>query len=134
MAKYAIAFDLNTKAMKADGLTASDRTKIYQTEIPRALDACGFTVHPQGSVYHTDAEQDQIRCLMNLQTTLKSAAPGFCKYVRRANVFRMEDWSDITDLVSTSPTPLNSTTVTAEEELEEAEDFDDLFEEIKTGD
>lgn len=52
MAQYAIAFDLNTKAMKAAGLKDADITRVYQTEIPEALASCGFTVHPQGSLYH----------------------------------------------------------------------------------
>lgn len=40
MAQYAIAFDLETNAMKQDGLSESDRTKIYQTETPKALSDC----------------------------------------------------------------------------------------------
>lgn len=34
MAQYAIAFDLDTTAMTHAGLTPSDRTKVYQKEIP----------------------------------------------------------------------------------------------------
>ncbi len=39
MAQYAIAFDLDTKQMTGDGLVAADRTNIYQTEIPSALNS-----------------------------------------------------------------------------------------------
>lgn len=123
MAHYAIAFDLDTKAMKADGLTSSQRTKIYQTEIPGALASCGFTAHPQGSLYHTEAEQNPITAIMQLQSSLQGKAPSFCQYVRRVHVFRMEEWSDVTDLVSMKRQPA-APAPDAEEELEEQEDFD----------
>ena len=103
MAQYAIAFDLDTVAMRADGVTDADRTQIYQTEIPQALAHCGFTVHPQGSLYHTEAEHDPIAAIMRLQSSLRSLAPRFCRYVRRVHVFRMEEWSDVTDLIADRP-------------------------------
>lgn len=122
MAHYAIAFDLDTKAMKNAGLTSSDRTRVYQTEIPTALASCGFTAHPQGSLYHTEAEQNPITAIMQLQSSLKTKAPEFCKFVRRVHVFRMEEWSDVTTLIANkaaAPQP------SGEEELEEQEDFDE---------
>jgi len=100
MAHYAIAFDLDTNAMRAGGLSQADITNVYQTEIPQALAHCGFTAHPQGSLYHTEEEQDPITALMQLQSTLKGQAPRFCKYVRRVHVFRMEEWSDVTPLLA----------------------------------
>lgn len=121
MAQYAIAFDLDTTAMTNDGLSNADRTNIYQTEIPMALKKCGFTVHPQGSLYHTQVEKDPITCLMQLQTTLQTDAPRFCQYVRRVHVFRMEEWSDVTPLLS------NKTAAgepTGEEELQEQEELE----------
>jgi virulence-associated protein VapD len=117
MAQYAIAFDLDTAAMADDGITPAQRTNIYQTEIPTALAASGFTVHPQGSLYHTEAEHDPINALMTLQTTLKSQAPRFCQYVRRVHVFRMEEWSDVTALISNHPAAPEPD---AEEEIAEA--------------
>jgi virulence-associated protein VapD len=57
MAQYAIAFDLDTAQMTQDGLKPADKTGIYQTEIPEALEQCGFTAHLQGSLYATDADQ-----------------------------------------------------------------------------
>jgi virulence-associated protein VapD len=123
MAHYAIAFDLDTKAMKAAGLTPADRTRVYQTEIPTALASCGFTGHPQGSLYHTESEQNPITAIMQLQSSLKSKAPEFCKYVRRVHVFRMEEWSDVTSLIA------NKTAAPApdgEEELEKQEDLDEV--------
>jgi virulence-associated protein VapD len=118
MAQYAIAFDLDTKAMKTDGKNNSEITLVYQREIPTALAECGFVVHPQGSLYHTKNEQDPIKALLVLQGTLKGKAPTFCKYVRRIHVFRMEEWSDITPLIADRP---SAGPPTAEEELEEQE-------------
>lgn len=120
MAHYAIAFDLDTTAMTAAGLSPADRTRIYQSEIPQALAGCGFTVHPQGSLYHTEAEQNPISAIMQLQSALTENAPNFCRYVRRAHVFRMEEWSDVTNLISRRAA---AATPTGEEELAEQEDM-----------
>lgn len=100
MAQYAFAFDLDTTAMVAAGLTRSDITQVYQVELPAALAACGFTGHPQGSLYHTEAEQDPIASVMQLQTVLRNQAQTFCHYVRRVHIFRMEEWSDVTLLIA----------------------------------
>ena len=120
MAQYAIAFDLDTKLMESDGISKSDRTNIYQSEIPNALSACGFTAHPQGSLYHTESEQNPINAIMKLQGSLTNNAPRFCQYVKRVHVFRMEEWSDVTDLIAnrtSAPSP------DAEEELEKQEEL-----------
>ena len=121
MAQYAIAFDLDTAAMRANGVSDADRTRIYQTEIPDALASCGFTAHPQGSLYHTEAEHDPITAIMRLQSSLQNDAPNFCQYVRRVHVFRMEEWSDVTNLVANRDA---AGAPDAEEELAEQEDFD----------
>lgn len=103
MAQYAIAFDLNTKAMRQAGFTAAQITAVYQREIPAALASCGFTVHAQGSLYHTEAEQNPITAIMQLQSALTQRAPQFCQYVNRPHVFRMEEWSDVTTLIANHP-------------------------------
>jgi virulence-associated protein VapD len=118
MAQYAIAFDLNTKGMKAAGFSQADITRVYQTEIPQALDACGFTAHPQGSLYHTEGEHDPITAIMKLQGSLRQHAPSFCAYVNRVHVFRMEEWSDVTALIANRPA---APAPPAEEEIEEQE-------------
>lgn len=123
MAQYAIAFDLNTSAMTSNGMTQSQITSVYQTEIPSALARCGFTAHPQGSLYHTESEKDPISALMQLQSALKKNAPKFCQYVRRVHVFRMEEWSDVTPLIAEHP---SAGTPTAEEEVEEQEIFEQI--------
>jgi virulence-associated protein VapD len=102
MAQYAIAFDMDTIKMKDSGMSDSERTQIYQIEIPQALSKCGFSEHPQGSLYHTRVDQDPITAIMKLQNILKQEAPNFGKWVRRVHIFRMEEWSDVTDLLSDS--------------------------------
>lgn len=120
MAQYAIAFDLDTAAMRSAGLTDAERTRIYQTEIPQALTSCGFTAHPQGSLYHTEADHNPITALMTLQNALRTETPNFCRFVRRVHVFRMEEWSDVTSLIADRPAALPPDAV---EELEEQEEL-----------
>lgn len=120
MPHYAIAFDLDTKAMTAQGYTRAQITKVYQNEIPRALASCGFTAHPQGSLYHTEAEQNPMLAIMQLQSALKGQAPIFCQYVSRVHVFLMEQWADVTDLIANHPA---APAPEAEEELLEQEDI-----------
>ncbi|WP_163649142.1 hypothetical protein [Modicisalibacter sp. 'Wilcox'] len=121
MAQYAIAFDIDTKGMRDSGFTNSQITNLYQTEIPNALSSCGFTAHPQGSLYHTESEKDPINAIMQLQSTLKSQAPVFCQYVRRVHVFRMEEWSDVTPLIAEHEA---AGSPSAEEEVEEQESLE----------
>jgi virulence-associated protein VapD len=121
MAQYSIAFDLDTTAMREAGVTDAEKTRIYQTEIPEALRACGFTAHPQGSLYHTEGEQDPIAAIMKLQSSLTNDAPNFCLFVKRAHVFRMEEWSDITTLISNHPA---APSPEPSEEIAEQEDID----------
>jgi virulence-associated protein VapD len=123
MAQYAIAFDLNTRAMRQAGLTDAEITAVYQTEIPAALAGSGFTAHPQGSLYHTVAEHDPITAVMTLQSNLHNNAPRFCQYVRRVHVFRMEEWSDVTALIATEPCGA-AQSPTPEEEIDEQEIVD----------
>ena len=117
MAQYAFAFDLDTAAMRKDGMDQSKIVGVYQREIPEALAASGFSAHAQGSLYHTEAEHDPITALMTLQSTLKQQAPMFCRYVRRVHVFRMEEWSDVTELLAERKA---AGAVSAEEEVEQA--------------
>lgn len=117
MAQYSIAFDMDTKGMRASGMSDSEITQIYQQEIPQALAKCGFTEHPQGSLYHTRVDQDPVKALMNLQRTLTSKAPTFCRWVKRAHVFRMEEWSDVTSEISY--TKHDAEDVDIENEIEE---------------
>jgi virulence-associated protein VapD len=121
MAQYAIAFDLDTAAMDADGFSRADKTRVYQREIPDALRTCGFTAHPQGSLYHTEADQNPITAIMRLQGALRDQAPQFCRYVKRVHVFRMEEWSDVTALIANRPA---AAAPDANEEVDEQEDIE----------
>ena len=128
MALYAIAFDLDTVSMRNDGLTKSQRTRIYQKEIPEALAECGFNAHPQGSLYHTVGEQNPIHAIMQLQATMKGKAMQFCKYVKRVHVFRMEEWSDVTTLLSNKP---EAGPPAPAEELDQQEEFDEVADQLE---
>jgi virulence-associated protein VapD len=99
MAQYAIAFDMDTTGMKAAGLSATDVKNVYQKEIPAALAQCGFKVWLQGSVYATEVEGAPLPAIMRLQSVLRQQAPQFCRFVNRVHVFRMEEWSDVTDVI-----------------------------------
>jgi len=104
MSQYAVAFDLKRKEMQDDGFSESQITQVYQREVPEALAYCGFSVHLQGSIYATDTKEDhnQITSIITLESTLKSKAPNFCQYVNIIHVFRMDEWSDITNLIFTN--------------------------------
>ena len=120
MAQYAIAFVISTKTMKGDGKTQTDITDLYQKEIPNALYKAGFQVHPQGSLYHTNVTSEEaLKKLMSLQKLLQKHAPVFCKYVRCVHIFRMEEWSDVTDMLASSDNKACGQTLLVEEEVEE---------------
>lgn len=93
MPRLAFTFDLDTVAMKADGLTDSDRTTIYQREAPRALAELGFNQSPEGSVYCTGimTTGQLLLVSMDFANRLRMAAPQFCKYIRSAHLFQMDD-------------------------------------------
>jgi len=120
MAQYAIAFDIDTTGMKESGWNKSQITQLYQIEIPQALEKCGFTVHPQGSLYHTNVEkEDALAAIMTLQSSLKTFAPNFCNWIKRVHVFRMDEWSDVTSLLSTKK--IVSSPISVDEEIEQQE-------------
>jgi virulence-associated protein VapD len=97
MSRYAVAFDLDTRAMDAAGLSPSQRTNIYQQEIPAAFATCGFTRHPQGSLYLTEDDPEKaLAAVINFQKTVQTDAPNFCRFVSNVQIFRADDWSDIT--------------------------------------
>jgi virulence-associated protein VapD len=97
MPQYAITFDVDTTAARA--AMGNGYTVIY-ADARNALATCGFTEHPQWSVYHTRAGEDGLRSVMMLPAVLQADAPRFCQYVRRVHVFRMEEWSDVTELIT----------------------------------
>ena len=103
MPRYAITFDLDSKAAtKALGESVVNN-ELYGTELKGALAVCGFIEHAEGSVYHTELmdEDESLRVIFNLRTALRQYAPRFCKYVKSIHLFEMKGWSNITDLVKT---------------------------------
>lgn len=100
MVCYAIAFDINTETLEQYASINNRKKSEYQAEITSALAACGFTAHPQGCLYHTEADSDVIASIMELQETLKKKAPDFCEYVKRVHVFRIDELCDVTELIT----------------------------------
>lgn len=94
MPRYAIAFDLNTKKMRDNGMNNSDIVRVYQVEIPEALRKAGFKLHIQGSVYAT--QEDSLDAALLLIPRMKKFATNFCKYVKNAHVFRMDESAEVT--------------------------------------
>lgn len=98
MPQFVVTFDVDWKAMKAAGYSDSQiNNKLYKDEIETALADCGFTAHPEGSVYHTEHqdETDSLRSVVKLKGSLSRLAPTFCKYVRSIHLFRMDGMSNI---------------------------------------
>ena len=118
MANYAIAFDLDTNLMRDEGVTNSQRTSIYQTEITEALAEAGFTAHPQGSLYTTQGQDNPLLRIIALPALLRERAPNFCRYLKRCHVFRMDESSDVTELLSGRPA---AATPTGEEVADQQE-------------
>jgi len=98
MAQYGICYDLDTKAMTADGLTESEVSAIYQGDFVKALNKCKLTKHLQYSMYATENTDDALAQIIKLPSQLRKLDPKFCKYVKRFLVVRIEDWGNITDL------------------------------------
>ena len=83
---------------------------------------CGFAVHAQGYLYHTNVTSEEaIKKLMSLQNVLTRNAPTFCKYVRRVHIFRMEEWSDVTDMIASADNKASGLLLSTDEEVEENE-------------
>ena len=97
---YAFAFDLDTRAMTHAGLSQSRITQVYNGETPVALTRAGFDRHVQRSLYETSKPQIAGLVVTNLLSALNELAPSFVTFVKRAHVFRREEWSDLTYLLT----------------------------------
>ena len=95
MPRVAFSFDLDTVAMRNAGLTDSDRTRIYQKEGPTALASLGFEQSPEGSLYITGimTNSEIMMLSMDFDRRMRKSAPEFCKYVRSAHLFQIDDSS-----------------------------------------
>lgn len=94
----AIIYDLNTKAMNADGLTKSEITSIYH-QGKKVFEANGMSDHLQYSMYATKNTEDSLKTIIKVISELPSQAPDFCRYLSRFNVVHIDDSIDLTDLL-----------------------------------
>ena len=94
----AITYDLNTKAMKADALTGSEVTAIYN-QGKKVFEANGMNDHVQYSMYATKDTDDALKTIIKVVGELKTQAPDFCRYLSRFAIVHIDDSVDVTDLL-----------------------------------
>ena len=95
---YGFTFDLCPSVMKLFGV---DPNAVYQKQMPVAMAKCGFTKHPEGSVYVTgkplSLAPDEV--IQSLVATLPEDAPDFGRFVTRCHLFGSR--VDLTSMLST---------------------------------
>lgn len=91
---YAIAFDLKIDDLKK---TYGEPYNRAYDEIRQELEALGFD-WTQGGVYMSVAKENTLTTVYRAINRL-SAIDWFKKSVRDIRAFKVEDWSDFTDIV-----------------------------------
>lgn len=91
---YAIAFDLETDDLKRE--YGEPYNKAYD-EIRQELEAVGFE-WTQGSVYISTENKNNLATVYKAINRL-SKIDWFKKSVRDIRAFKVEDWSDFTEIV-----------------------------------
>lgn len=91
---YAIAFDLKIDVLKTE--YGDPYNKAYD-EIRQELEALNFN-WTQGSVYISNSEKDSLTTVYKAINKL-SKIDWFKKSVRDIRAFKVEDWSDFTEVV-----------------------------------
>ena len=91
---YAISFDLKIDDLKK---TYGEPYNRAYDEIRQELEALGFE-WTQGSVYMSVAKENTLTTVYRAINRL-SAIDWFKKSVRDISAFKVEDWSDFTDIV-----------------------------------
>ncbi|MBF0929047.1 MAG: virulence associated protein VapD [Campylobacter concisus] len=91
---YAIAFDLKIDDLKK---TYGEPYNRAYDEIKQELEALGFD-WTQGGVYMSVAKENTLTTVYKAINRL-SAIDWFKKSVRDIRAFKVEDWSDFTDIV-----------------------------------
>jgi virulence-associated protein D len=91
---YAIAFDLKIDDLKK---TYGEPYNRAYDEIRQELEALGFE-WTQGGVYMSVAKENTLTTVYKAINRL-SAIDWFKKSVRDIRAFKVEDWSDFTDIV-----------------------------------
>lgn len=94
----AITYDLNTKAMKDDGLTKSEITAVYN-EGKRVFVKNGMSDHQQFSMYATEDKPDALKTVIKVVNDMKIDAPNFCRYLSRFAIVHIDDSVDLTDIL-----------------------------------
>ncbi|MEJ5141679.1 hypothetical protein [Gluconobacter albidus] len=114
MSLWAIAYDLDVKGMKAARYTKSNVTQFY-TAIRTCLTSNNFEKMSQYSIY-TSEKSNTLADVYKACNDIK-AVSGANLYVKRLNLFRIDDLTDLTPLIST-PTLSNSDKDAIEEEID----------------
>lgn len=114
MSLWAIAYDLDVKGMKAANYTKSNVTQFYNS-IRNCLTSNNFEKMNQYSIY-TSEKSNSLADVYKVCNDIK-AVSGASNYVKRLNLFRIDDMTDLTPLIST-PTLLNSDKDVIEEEID----------------
>lgn len=91
---YAIAFDLKIDDLKK---TYGEPYNRAYDEIRQELEALGFE-WTQGNVYMSVAKENTLTTVYKAINRL-SAIDWFKKSVRDIRAFKVEDWSDFTDII-----------------------------------
>ena len=91
---YAIAFDLNIDDLKKE--YGDPYNKAYD-EIRQELESIGF-MWTQGSVYINQEQENSLTTVYKAINKLSSIL-WFKKIVRDIRAFKVEDWSDFTEIV-----------------------------------
>ncbi len=91
---YAIAFDFKVDNLKKD---YGDHYNRAYDEIRQELEALGFE-WTQGSVYINHSEKDSLTTVYKAINKL-SQIEWFRQSVRDIRAFKVEDWSDFTEVV-----------------------------------
>ena len=113
MTRWAIAYDLDVKGMKAGGFSASQVTGFYN-EIRSCLASNHFEKFQQLSVYTSESPNSITDAIMACRAI--SALPNK-NYVKRLNLFRMEDLNDLLPIIGVSSTSPEKDNI--EEEIEQ---------------
>jgi len=113
MSLWAIAYDLDVKGMRAAGFTKGNVTSFY-TAIRNCLLTNRFEKMSQYSIY-TSSQSNTLVDVYKACSDIKSVPNS--NFVKRLNLFRIDDLTDLTPLIST-PTLSNSDRDPVEDEID----------------
>lgn len=93
---YALPYDLDTVAMTDDGLTASQKTAVYN-QGKKVFQENGLKKHAQYSMFATENNGDALIVIFKAMDALKEQAPDFVRYLSRMDLVRIEESVDVVD-------------------------------------